>query len=57
MSIELKRSKILVVDDQKENILILIEVLGDEFAVVAARSGEKAIALATATPPSRPHHP
>ncbi len=45
-----KRSKILVVDDQKENILILIEVLGDEFAVVAARSGEKAIALATATP-------
>ena len=45
-----KRSKILVVDDQKENVLILIEALGDEFAVVAARSGEKAIAMAMAAP-------
>lgn len=45
-----KRSKILVVDDNHENIQILLEILGDEFAVVAARSGEKAIALALADP-------
>ncbi len=50
MSLNHKRSKILIVDDQKENVLILIEALGDEFAVIAARSGEKAIALAIAVP-------
>jgi putative two-component system response regulator len=50
MPIDYKRSKILVVDDQKENVLILIEALGDEFAVVAARSGEKAIAIAMTAP-------
>lgn len=45
-----KRRKILVVDDNQENIRILLEVLGDEFAVVAAHSGEKAIAIAIAAP-------
>ncbi|MCX5869897.1 MAG: two-component system response regulator [Deltaproteobacteria bacterium] len=45
-----KRRKILLVDDNPENIQILLETLGDEFAVVAARSGEKALALAIAAP-------
>ena len=46
-----KHRKILVVDDDSENIQILLEALGDEFAVIAARSGEKALALAIAAPP------
>lgn len=43
-----KQSKVLVVDDSAENIRIMFEALGDEFAVVAARNGEKALALAGA---------
>ena len=50
MSLEDRRKKILVVDDEPANIHILIEALGDEFALVAARTGEKALAIAAATP-------
>ncbi|MEI7671629.1 MAG: PAS domain-containing protein [Deltaproteobacteria bacterium] len=50
MSLEDKRKKVLVVDDEPANIHILIEALGDEFALVAARTGEKALAIAAATP-------
>jgi putative two-component system response regulator len=45
-----KRRKILIVDDNPENIRILLEALGDEFAVVGTRSGEKALTLAIAEP-------
>ncbi|MBF0129133.1 MAG: two-component system response regulator [Alphaproteobacteria bacterium] len=44
------RRKILVVDDSPDNIGILLETLGDEFAVVAALGGEQALVLAAATP-------
>ena len=50
MSLEDRRKKILVVDDEPENIHILIEALGDEFTLVAARTGKKALAIAAATP-------
>ncbi len=50
MAKDAKPKKILIVDDNSENIQILLATLGDEFAVVAARNGEKALALATATP-------
>ena len=46
-----KNSRVLVVDDNPENIRILLDTLGDEFAVVAALTGEKALALAVAIPP------
>ena len=45
-----KRRKILIVDDNPENIRILLEALSDEFAVVGTRSGEKALTLAVAEP-------
>ena len=43
-----KKSKVLIVDDSAENIKIMVKALGDEFVVVAARNGEKALALASA---------
>ncbi|MBF0560982.1 MAG: two-component system response regulator [Alphaproteobacteria bacterium] len=45
-----KRSKILIVDDNPSNLRTLMEVLGDEFTVIAARSGEKALTLANTEP-------
>lgn len=45
-----KNNKILLVDDNPENIRMLLALLGDEFAVVAARDGERALALARSEP-------
>ena len=44
------KSKILVVDDVPGNIQIVMQALKDEYSVVAATSGEKALALAMADP-------
>jgi PAS domain S-box-containing protein len=40
------RNKILVVDDQPENIHILIECLEEEYEIIFATSGEKALTFA-----------
>ena len=45
------KSKVLVVDDTPENIQILMETLRDEFAVVTAINGTKALSLAMADAP------
>ncbi|MDH5786555.1 MAG: hybrid sensor histidine kinase/response regulator [Chromatiales bacterium] len=44
------RSKVLLVDDAPENLTILLEVLKDEYQVVAARSGLKALEMAHQSP-------
>lgn len=44
------KPRILVVDDQPENIRLLLEILKDDYAVVAATSGLKAIDLAHKEP-------
>ena len=52
MTPEKKSQKILIVDDQTENIDLLMTVLRDQYKIVAARNGEKALALAsTENPP------
>jgi len=43
-------SRILVVDDSPENIQILAEALRDDYAVIAATNGYKALQLAKRTP-------
>jgi len=43
-------STILVVDDVPENIQILMESLSDEYRVLAATSGEKALVMAESSP-------
>lgn len=45
-----KKKIVLVVDDKPENIMVLHGILGDSYTVKAAVSGEKAIAIAKATP-------
>jgi putative two-component system response regulator len=44
------RKRILIVDDTPDNILILREILGSEFTVLAALNGPEALDVAT-TPP------
>ncbi|GAB7078422.1 response regulator [Megalodesulfovibrio paquesii] len=44
------RHKILIVDDTVENIQVLMETLKDDYAIVAAKNGEKALTLALAEP-------
>jgi CheY-like chemotaxis protein len=51
MSQPAPRAKILIVDDTAENLDILMEALGASHAVIAARDGEKALALAQRQPP------
>ncbi len=46
-----ERQKILIVDDQPENLYLLMEVLGENYQIVAATTGKKAIDLAKKTPP------
>ena len=46
------KPKVLIVDDRPENIQILMEVLRENYAIVAATSGEKALQLAR-----KPPHP
>ncbi len=45
-----KKPKILIVDDTPENIQILMGTLKDQYAIVAAINGEKALKLAGADP-------
>jgi DNA-binding response OmpR family regulator len=45
-----KKPKVLIVDDTPENIQILMGTLKDEYAIVAAINGEKALKLAAAEP-------
>ncbi|HNX23071.1 MAG TPA: response regulator [Spirochaetota bacterium] len=44
------KKKILIVDDVPENIQILIEAVRDEYSVIAATNGEKALALSLVEP-------
>lgn len=45
-----KQYKVLIVDDVPENISILMAAIRDEYAVIAARNGEKALQLASQRP-------
>ena len=46
------RKRILVVDDEPQNIVIMREILKAEYIVIAATEGERALALAqSANPP------
>ena len=45
-----EKSLILVVDDAPENLGILFEALKDDYTVIAARNGVRALQLATTTP-------
>ncbi|MEW6112441.1 MAG: response regulator [Thermodesulfobacteriota bacterium] len=45
-----KRSKVLIVDDTPENIQVLMGTLKDQYAIVAAINGEKALKMAVAEP-------
>ena len=44
------KTRILVVDDERLHINVMMELLGDDYTVVVARNGEKALELAHATP-------
>jgi putative two-component system response regulator len=46
----MEQHKVLIVDDTPENIQVLMETLRDEFVIVAAKNGEKALRLALAEP-------
>jgi len=48
---ETKKQRILVVDDTKENIETLLALLKEEYMMVAANNGEKAIKKAHKTRP------
>jgi sigma-B regulation protein RsbU (phosphoserine phosphatase) len=45
-----KKHKVLIVDDTPENIQVLMGTLKDQYAIVAAINGEKALKLAAAEP-------
>ncbi len=45
------RNKILIVDDTPENLDILLDALSDEYAVIPARNGNKALKLARNSKP------
>ncbi len=45
-----KREKILIVDDNPENIYILLEGLKADYGIIAAKNGQKALELAAAEP-------
>lgn len=44
------RSKVLIVDDDPQNIYILLEILKKDYAIVAAKNAAKALELAIQTP-------
>ncbi|MBP0018574.1 MAG: response regulator [Cyanobacteria bacterium SBLK] len=44
------KSKVLIVDDDPQNIYILLEILKNDYAIVAAKNGTKALELATQDP-------
>lgn len=43
MSFDTDRQKILIVDDQSENIRILLDALGDELQIIVAKNGQTAL--------------
>ncbi|MBI5571203.1 MAG: response regulator [Desulfomonile tiedjei] len=45
-----KKPKVLIVDDTPENIQVLMGTLKDQYAIVAAINGEKALRMAVAEP-------
>ena len=45
-----KKPKVLIVDDTPENIQVLMGTLKDQYAIVAATNGEKALKMALAEP-------
>lgn len=47
----ISRPKILIVDDTSENLNLLIEILGYNYTVVSARSGNRALQLASGNNP------
>jgi len=51
MSDQEKRYSVLVVDDSPEVIHLLVETLSEDYAVMVAISGERALRLANALPP------
>jgi sigma-B regulation protein RsbU (phosphoserine phosphatase) len=50
MSESAKKSKVLIVDDTPENIQVLMGTLKDQYAIVAALNGEKALKMAGMEP-------
>ncbi len=47
---ESKKNRVLIVDDTPENIQVLMEALKNDYAILAAKNGEKALRLAFAEP-------
>ena len=45
-----RKPKVLIVDDTPENIQVLMEMLKDQYTIVAAINGEKALKMAVAEP-------
>jgi phosphoserine phosphatase RsbU/P len=45
-----RKPKVLIVDDTPENIQVLMETLKDQYAIVAAINGEKALKMAVGEP-------
>jgi len=45
-----RKPKVLIVDDTPENIQVLMETLKDQYTIVAAINGEKALKMAAAEP-------
>lgn len=45
------RARILIVDDAQENLHALMNILRDDYAIIAATNGEKALELARRQPP------
>ena len=45
-----RKPKVLIVDDTPENIQVLMETLKDQYTIVAAINGEKALKMAMAEP-------
>lgn len=51
-SVTKKRQRVLIVDDTPSNIHVLMEILKDDYAIIVATSGPKALTLAAGpTPP------
>jgi len=50
MTDEIRRQRILIVDDEPSNIRILVECLKTDYELIVARSGQEALELAYATP-------
>ncbi len=46
----MSKKKILIVDDEPQNLHVLMEIIKEDYAVVAATNGEKALELAAKDP-------